>query len=105
MVHRRKGFHRKQAGHADRTGPANPADVVAQQIHDHQIFRSVLVGLRQLAGTGLIQRRVGQPRTSALDGLGLDVALVEQQETLGREAQDGPLRQAEEGREGGAVGP
>ncbi len=100
VMHRREGFHRKQAGHADRAGSADPADVVAQQIHDHQIFRSVLVGASELQGAGLIQRRVGQPRTGALDGLGLDMALVEQQETLGERlnmAPCGKRRKAEKG--------
>ncbi|MOA01396.1 hypothetical protein D3C78_1208040 [compost metagenome] len=48
--------------------------------------------------------RIGKPWAGPLDGLGLDMAAVEQQEALRRQAQNGTLFQPDEGREGGLVG-
>ncbi len=38
MVHCRKGLYRKEVRDADRARSAHPPDIVAQQIHDHQIL-------------------------------------------------------------------
>jgi hypothetical protein len=36
------GFNREQFGHRDRTGLANRRQIVAQKIHNHQIFGAIL---------------------------------------------------------------
>ena len=38
MMYRRKRLHAKEMWHADRARPADPPDVVAQQINNHQIL-------------------------------------------------------------------
>ena len=40
-MHRGIGFNREQFEHSDRTGPANPRQIIAQKIHNHQIFGAV----------------------------------------------------------------
>ena len=103
-MHRREGFHGKEVRDRDRPRPAHPADVVAQQIDDHQVLRSVLVGAGERLGHPGILGGIRVARPGALDGLGLDMALVEQQETLRGEAQNGAVRQADKGGERRLVG-
>ena len=40
-MHRGIGFYREQFEHRDGTGPANPLQIIAQKIHNHQIFGAV----------------------------------------------------------------
>src|SRR5207244_216365 len=42
MVNLRKGLELAQPGHRDRASLAHPAEVVAQHVDDHDVFRSVL---------------------------------------------------------------
>ena len=97
VVHGGVALQREQLRHADAARRAHARQVVAHQVHDHQVLGPVLRAL----GQRLTQRRVvlgtEAARAGALDRPRLDVARrVHVQEPLGRRADDGGVRQLHE---------
>ena len=69
----------------------NPRQVVAHQIDDHQIFGALLGVRRQLCLLGGVGGGIGAARRGALHRLGLDSAVADREELLGRQREDRPL--------------
>ncbi len=66
-------------------GPADAAEVVAQDVDDHHVLGAVLGARQKFARERPILRGVAPARTSALDRIGLDDAFgIDRQERLGR---------------------
>ncbi|MNL62461.1 hypothetical protein D3C87_1864840 [compost metagenome] len=53
-MQRRIGFHREQVGDLDRADFGDAAEIVAQQVDDHQVFGAVLLVGRQRGTAGCI---------------------------------------------------
>src|SRR5206468_7314326 len=56
-----------QAWDANGARLADPAEVVPEDVHDHRVLGSVLLGLEQLAGEPPIVGPIAAPRPGALD--------------------------------------
>lgn len=91
-MHLRQRFHGEQRVHLDRSGCRVAAQVMAQQIHDHQVLGTVLRAGRQFVLQAVVFRRVGMAGGSALDGLGHHLAVAHGQEQFRRQAQDFAFR-------------
>ncbi len=104
VVHRRVVLQREQLGHPHRPRPAHPAQVVPQQVHDHDVLGPVLLALRQRASQRGIVHGNQPARPGSLDrpGLHLPVA-VEPKEALGGHAEHRDVVEAEIGGEGRGV--
>src|SRR5215813_13568313 len=87
----------KQPGDRYAARRADPAEVVAHQVHHHHVLGSVLGRADKLVtlAPGLLLAR--RPATRALDRPGQDRAAGSAQEQLGRHAGHGAARQADEG--------
>ena len=95
-------LHRQQLGHLHGADARNPAQVVAHQIHDHQVLGPVLLAGGQLAAQAAVLFGGGAAGAGALDGAALGQAVgVQAQEALGRGAdhlEPGKLQPRGEGR-------
>ena len=60
------------------------ADVVAQQVHDHQVLGPVLAALQKLGGQGLVLVGVRGAPGRAFDGPGLHLPVVNGDKPLRR---------------------
>ena len=69
-------FQATDRRHAYRAVAADAAQIVAQQVHDHDIFGTVLLAVQQLLDACLILGRRGTTRPGALDRPGLDLAII-----------------------------
>ena len=78
MPHARRRAHRKQFGHGDRAGDRDAAQVVADQVDDHDVLRDVLDRRPQ-------RRRIRVPRQRALDRARRHRLTAAPQEQLGRQ--------------------
>jgi hypothetical protein len=58
-------------------GLADPRQVIAHQIHDHQVFRPILQRSGQRIGFGPVLLGIRPARAGALDGPGLDSPLAD----------------------------
>ncbi|RMO55864.1 hypothetical protein ALQ37_05530 [Pseudomonas syringae pv. aptata] len=96
MVHVGVAFQAEQLGDFHRADAAAAAQVVTQQIDDHQVLCAVLVAGQQFGGEGSILRRVGAAWPRAFDRAGFDLPGADPHEALGRKTQNriGP-RQAQ----------
>ncbi|MOA05988.1 hypothetical protein D3C78_1256040 [compost metagenome] len=92
-MYRRERLHHEQFGNFDAARFGDAADIVAQQIDNHQVFRAIFGGIRQPLRLLRILLGIGQPRQRALDRAGLDLLVLQPQKTLGRNAQYGVVRQ------------
>ena len=100
MMHISKTFHLEQFRHAHRAGHAALAQIIAQQIHDHQVFRAVLGVAAQVFGKQAVLLRITAARARALDRFGLYLAVLHADKTFRRGAQNPGLRQIQKGRVG-----
>ncbi|MNZ60444.1 hypothetical protein D3C78_785140 [compost metagenome] len=87
MVHVGVAFQAEQLWHLHRTDLASAAQVVTQQVHDHQVFRAVLGAVAQRLGIAGVFCRVGRARAGALDRAGLHLPLADADEAFWRKAQ------------------
>ncbi|MCY1420240.1 hypothetical protein D9M71_358550 [compost metagenome] len=97
-------LQREQLRHPHRARPAAAAEVVAQQVDDHQVFRAVLFAGQQFRGVGGVLRRRASARAGALDRAGFHLAAVQLDETLRRQAENGALRKIQVTGEGRRAG-
>ena len=94
-----------QARHLDGPWFTDSRQVIAHQIHDHQVFRPVLARRGELPVHLGIICRIIQPRPGSLDRTALDLPLADRDETLGRIGQhDLVIGQAQIGRVRGRTG-
>ena len=92
VPHAGVGLGVEQVGDPDRAREADPAEVVADQVHDHHVLGPVLgrpLELGQLRGR---LRRIAVAPRGALDRLGRDRVAGPAQEQLGRERGHGGAR-------------
>src|SRR2546421_59885 len=66
-MHRREVLEREQLAHAHRAWRADPREIVADQIDDHQVFGAVLRALRQRASERRVVLGTDAARPRALD--------------------------------------
>ena len=97
-------FDRHELRHAHRTGTGDAADVIAQEVDEHQVLRLLLRIARKFAGPGEVRRFVGAARTRAGDRPGGDAAARDLDEELGRTAGEGNAGQAHEAHIGRRIG-
>ncbi len=99
LVHGRVALHRHQPRHLHGPGLGDPAEVVADQVHDHQVLGPGLLVRRQPFRDRAVLGRVGHPRRGALDRPALRPAVaVDGQEPLRRRAGHRQVVVAQEGR-------
>lgn len=82
------GRQRHQLGvcrYLDAARLAHAAEVVPRHVHDHGQLGPVLLALQQLADKGPVLTGIGTTRSGALDGTGLDLAVLHGQKDLGRD--------------------
>ncbi len=72
MMYRGPRLELEQARYPDRTGQADPGQVVSEQIYDHQVLSPVLFARQELRGECLVRFGVCSPWPSTLDRSGLD---------------------------------
>ncbi len=104
LVHGRVVLDHHQLGDGDAADLADDAEVVAQQVDDHQVLGVGLFVVGQLGLQRRVLGRVGGARGRPLDRPRLDPALaVDREEALRRGADHGDLAELEEGGEGRRV--
>src|SRR4029077_11613457 len=97
---RRVGLDVEQLRYVDRSHRADRVEVVAEQVHDHQVLGAVLGVVAQLLYQGTILGGVGAPGPSALDRLGLDVPVqVDREASFRGCAEHGDVDEVEKGPE------
>ncbi len=87
-MHGGVAFHGEQLGDVYAAGGADAPQVVAQQVHDHQVFRPVLGAAGQLPLQGGVRLRGSSPGPGALDGPGFDLSPPDREEALRRGAEN-----------------
>ncbi|MNJ56873.1 hypothetical protein D3C77_524370 [compost metagenome] len=80
-------FQAEQLRHLHRADLAGAAQVVAQQIDDHQVFGAVLLACQQFHTVAGILGGIGATWPGAFDGAGFDLAGADLDKTLRRKAQ------------------
>ena len=85
VPHAGVGLGVEQVGDPDRAREADPAEVVADQVHDHHVLGPVLGRPLELGQLGGRLRRIAVAPRGALDRLGRDRVAGPAQEQLGRE--------------------
>ena len=80
-------------------GRLDPAEVVAEQVHDHRVLRAVLRGGEQPVGGGAILLRPSSARRRSLHRPGHDRAAAALEEQLGRGGEHAVPAEVEVGRE------
>ena len=88
MVQAGVAFDRAKIGHLDRPRAADPREVVAQQVDDHDVFCPVLARGRQRPLRRAIGGRIRTASHRPLDRTCLDRAAIRPQEKLRRRRQD-----------------
>ncbi len=96
----RESFQREHLGYGHASNAAYAAQVVPQQVDNHQVLGAVLLARQQFGGKFAIDARIRVPGPRPLDGPCFHASCFQPQEALGRGAQQ--LRFAEV--EVGAVG-
>ena len=99
--------HAEELGHSHRAGRADPGQVVAHQVDDHQVLGPILWRAGELGGQGGVLGGVAPARPRALDRLGLDPRRPRRdaQEPLRRIGDQRPVGQPQIGRERRRAGP
>ena len=99
LVHGLVALDRHQVRHVHGADLAHEAEVVAQQVGDHQVLGAVLLARPQLLAEAASSAGCGRG-AGALDRLGLHPAVApDAQEALGRRAEHGGVAEAQVGRE------
>ncbi|MNN15414.1 hypothetical protein D3C81_1285160 [compost metagenome] len=88
MVDVRIALQREQFRDPHGAGTAAAAQIVAQQVDDHQVFRAVLLAGQQLIRMAGVFLRGAATRTGALDRAGFHLATVQLDEAFRREAEN-----------------
>ncbi|MNF84998.1 hypothetical protein D3C84_673820 [compost metagenome] len=104
MVHVGIALQGEQFRYPHRADATAAAEVVAQQVDDHQVFRAILAAGQQLGGQFLVLGDVAAARPGALDRPGLDLPLVHAEKALRRQAEDRAVVQGEIAGEGSRAG-
>src|SRR5262249_34345559 len=91
MLHRFVGFDPAQFGDPHRARSANAREIVSQQIDDHQVLGPILLAFAKLVAREEIGLRTGSPPAGPLDRPGIDLAISDTHEPLGRCTGDGPV--------------
>lgn len=100
------GLHPEQHRHPDGARTADPGEVVAHEIRDHEVLGTGFGVGGELPGGRRIDVGIRMAGRGALDGLGLAPAVrLDPQETLRRGAQHREVPAPQEGRVRGRVGP
>ena len=101
-MHIGETFQPGQFADGDAAEPADPAQVIAQQVHDHQVFGLVFFAANQFPGQRLVLGAGPAPGTGPLDRPGDNMALgVEAEKTFRRGGRDGgAVRDGEKGGKG-----
>ncbi len=86
-MHVRVAFQAEQLRHPHRANAAGAAQVVAQQVDNHQVFRPVLGAGQQLGGVGCVFAGRCSAGPGALDRPGFHMAFADLDEAFGRQAQ------------------
>ena len=90
-------FH--QAGHLDRADLADAAQIVAHQVHDHEVLSALLFAGLQVPANAFVVGRGPPARGGALYRPRFDIAdAIDFDKALGRRAQDRQPRKTEKGR-------
>ena len=90
MLHRGRSLEAEQPGNPDRSGLADPPEVVAQDVDDHHVLGLVLGAGQQLARQRPVLLTRPASRPGALDRVGRDHALrIDREERLRRGGQQG----------------
>ncbi len=79
----------------DRTGLADPAEIIALQVDQHDMLRALLRMGRELRHLGHVATRTQTPRTCSSNGTGIDPSSSDPRQAFRRGAQDShpaPLR-------------
>ena len=103
MKHRGEALQRAELGHLDGCVLADPRQVVAQQVDDHDVFGPVLLARPQAGGEGGVGQRIAPARQGPLDRPGLDPALVHLEKAFRRRGGQDAVAEAHVGREGRRV--
>ena len=75
MMHVGETFQARQFGDPDAAQAADAAEVVAQKIDNHQVFRLIFFAVHQFPSQRLVVVRCAAPRTGALYGSGHGIPL------------------------------
>ncbi|MNN79058.1 hypothetical protein D3C81_1956690 [compost metagenome] len=76
-MHIRVAFQAEQLRHANRAGAAGAAEVVAQQVDNHQVFRAILGAGQQFGGVRRVFAWREAPWARAFDRAGFNQALCD----------------------------
>ena len=98
------GLQPAERRHGNAARRADPGQVVAQQIDDHDVLGPLLDRGQQRRGGRPVGLRVVEPAGGALDRAGLDVAAVQPDEALGRGRRDRQPLLFQVGPEGRRIG-
>src|SRR5205823_708079 len=88
-------FHLAHRRYAHRAIATDATQIIAEQIDNHDILGAVLRALLQFLHAQLILSRRGSAWPGALDGPGLDLAILQTQEPLRRGAGNRKIAQVE----------
>ena len=103
-MHGLVALDRHQAWDLDAADRADGAEVVAQEVDDHQVLGPVLLVVAQARRQPRVLVGAGAARARPLDRLRLGPTLaVDAEEALGRGAEHGEVAEAQEGGERGRV--
>ena len=95
MLHLRELFQLRKLGHLHRTVFTNFAQIIAQQVYDHDILGPVLAAAQQLVGAGFIFNQSRAAGAGALDRPGFDHSALHAQEAFRRGAGDDEFAEVE----------
>ena len=82
-------LYREELGHLDAAGRRDARQVVAHQIHDHEVFGALFRVGGERAGAGGIARRIGIAAGGALHRAAAQRVALKAEEQFGREGQKG----------------
>ena len=90
VLDRGRSLEAAEARDANGARPADPSEVVAQDVDDHHVLGAVLGAGQQLARERPVRGGVAPARAGALDRIGLDDAVrVDREERFGRGREEG----------------
>ncbi len=103
MMHKLVRLQPAQGRHVHRAIAANAAQVIAQQVHNHDVFRAVLGARQEFAHQPCILGRIRNARPRPLDRPGFHLALLDANKALGRGAGNHKVTQVLVSRKGRRV--
>src|SRR5690554_7980408 len=97
MVHIGVALDAEQLGYSNAAEGAAAAQVVAQQIDDHQVLCAVLGAVAQLFGQSTVRFGIDAPGAGALDRAGFHLTVADLEEAFGGQAEQAVVRRFEIG--------